>query len=120
MSLKSIVHELKGIKNGMSKWSAESKHWLCRPSKSHIVLDVTPIEPIQQGQWATLPPELLLDIIRRVRHLGLCVLLLSFVFRYVNHGAFPISLMQVIHSSPIFGSNFIFPQVFYVVFPLCV
>jgi hypothetical protein len=107
MSLKSIVHELKGIKNGMSKWSAESKHWLCRPSKSHIVLDVTPIEPIQQGQWAPLPPELLLDIIRRVRHLGLCVLLLSFVFRYVNHGGR--SLKRLLRQlSNVEGSHFLF------------
>jgi hypothetical protein len=107
MSSKSIVHELKGIKNGMSKWSAESKHWLCRPSKSHIVLDVTPIEPIQQGQWATLPPELLLDIIRRVRHLGLCVLLLSFVFRYVNHGGR--SLKRLLRQlSNVEGSHFLF------------
>ncbi|GAU49356.1 hypothetical protein TSUD_191820 [Trifolium subterraneum] len=57
MSLKSIV------KNGIG--SISSKCWLCR-SKSHDTSDVTPIEPIQQGQWANLPPELLLDIIRRV------------------------------------------------------
>jgi hypothetical protein len=68
MSFKSIVRELKGIKNGIgsiSKRSFESKHWLYR-SKSHVAPDVTPIEPIEQGQWASLPPELLLDIIRRV------------------------------------------------------
>ncbi|XP_027192404.1 tubby-like F-box protein 5 [Cicer arietinum] len=41
------------------------KHWLCLP-KSHVGEDVTPIEPFQQGQWASLPPELLLDIIQRV------------------------------------------------------
>ncbi|CAK8562270.1 unnamed protein product [Lathyrus sativus] len=57
MSLKSIVCELKGIKNRISK--------LCRGSKS-VAIDVTPTEPNQQGQWATLPPELLSDIIRRL------------------------------------------------------
>ena len=68
MSFKSIVRELKGMKSGIgsiSKRGAESKHWLCR-SKSHVAPDVTPIEPIEQGQWANLPPELLLDIIQRV------------------------------------------------------
>ncbi|CAL5197577.1 unnamed protein product [Lathyrus oleraceus] len=68
MSLKSIVRELKGMKNGIgsiSRRGGESKHWLSR-SKSHVAPDVTPTEPIQQGQWASLPPELLLDIIRRV------------------------------------------------------
>ncbi|XP_058766548.1 tubby-like F-box protein 2 [Vicia villosa] len=57
MSLKSIVSELKGIKNRLSK--------LCRGSKSDVVA-ITPTEPIQQGQWASLPPELLSDIIRRL------------------------------------------------------
>ncbi|CAJ2635575.1 unnamed protein product [Trifolium pratense] len=57
MSLKSIV------KNGIG--SGSSKRWISR-SKSHVASDVTPIEPIQQGQWANLPPELLLDIIRQV------------------------------------------------------
>jgi tubby and related proteins len=63
MSSKSLGRKLKGIKNGIG--SILSKHMLCR-SNSHVALDVTPIEPIQQGQWASLPPELLLDIIRRV------------------------------------------------------
>ncbi|PNY05255.1 tubby-like F-box protein 5-like [Trifolium pratense] len=57
MSLKSIV------KNGIG--SGSSKRWISQ-SKSHVASDVTSIEPIQQGQWANLPPELLLDIIRRV------------------------------------------------------
>lgn len=68
MPLKNIVREFKGMKNGIgskSKRGGDSKHWLCR-SKSHVAPDVTPFEPIQQGQWASLPPELLLDIIRRV------------------------------------------------------
>ncbi|KEH20443.1 tubby-like F-box protein 5 [Medicago truncatula] len=63
MSSKSLGRKLKGIKNGIG--SIWSKHMFCR-SNSHVALDVTPIEPIQQGQWASLPPELLLDIIRRV------------------------------------------------------
>ncbi|KAI4314837.1 hypothetical protein L6164_027705 [Bauhinia variegata] len=70
MSLKSIVRELKEMKDGMGSISrrvAESKQWLSR-SKSHIAPDgpLPTFEPIQQGQWANLPPELLLDIIRRV------------------------------------------------------
>ncbi|XP_015964164.1 tubby-like F-box protein 5 [Arachis duranensis] len=70
MSFKSIVRELKEMRDGigsLSRRSAESKHWHSRV-KSHVVPDVTlnPLEPVQQGQWAHLPPELLLDIIRRV------------------------------------------------------
>ncbi|KAJ1393373.1 Tubby-like, C-terminal [Sesbania bispinosa] len=70
MSLKSIVRELKEMRDGIgsiSKRGVESRHWLGR-TKSHVAPDVlvTPFEPIQQGQWANLPPELLLDIIRRV------------------------------------------------------
>ncbi|XP_061342293.1 tubby-like F-box protein 5 [Gastrolobium bilobum] len=70
MSLKSIVRELKEMRDGIgsiSKRGAGSRHWHSR-TKSHIVPDVimTPLEPIQQGQWADLPSELLLDIIRRV------------------------------------------------------
>ncbi|XP_057421981.1 tubby-like F-box protein 5 [Lotus japonicus] len=70
MSLKSIVREIREMRDGIgsiSKRGAEGKHWL-RRTKSHIAPDVlvTPYEPVQQGQWANLPPELLLDIIRRV------------------------------------------------------
>ena len=70
MSFKSIVRELKEMRDGigsLSRRSAESKHWHSRV-KSHVVPDVTlnPLEPVQQGQWAHLPPELLLDIIHRV------------------------------------------------------
>ncbi|KAK7360035.1 hypothetical protein VNO77_02007 [Canavalia gladiata] len=70
MSLRSIVRELKEMRDGMgsiSKRDEESKHRLGR-TKSHVAPDVlvTPFEPIQQGRWANLPPELLLDIIRRV------------------------------------------------------
>ncbi|KAL5122654.1 Tubby-like F-box protein 2 [Glycine soja] len=70
MSLRSIVRELKEMRDGIgstSKRGAESKHRLSR-TKSHVAPDVlaTPFEPIQQGQWANLPSELLLDIIQRV------------------------------------------------------
>ncbi|KAJ1415326.1 Tubby-like, C-terminal [Sesbania bispinosa] len=70
MSFKSIVRELKEMRDGIgstSRRGAGSRHWHSR-AKSHIVPDITlaPIEPIQQGQWANLPSELLLDIVRRV------------------------------------------------------
>ncbi|RZB60971.1 Tubby-like F-box protein 5 isoform B [Glycine soja] len=70
MSLRSIVRELKEMRDGIgstSKRGAESKHWLSR-TKSHVAPDIlaTPFEPIQQGQWANLPSELLLDIIQRI------------------------------------------------------
>ncbi|KAK6150884.1 hypothetical protein DH2020_015816 [Rehmannia glutinosa] len=67
MSFKSIVRELKEMKDGigsMSRRGVEGKHW--RRTRSFIAPDVAPFEPIEQGQWANLPPELLLDIIRRV------------------------------------------------------
>lgn len=43
------------------------RHWRNR-TMSHIAPDQepSPLEIIQQGRWANLPPELLLDIIRRV------------------------------------------------------
>ncbi|XP_028760369.1 tubby-like F-box protein 2 [Neltuma alba] len=71
MSWKIMVRELKEMRDGMSNMSkrgAEYKQWHSRKAKSHIAPDVTlpPVDPIQQGQWANLPPELLLDIIRRV------------------------------------------------------
>ncbi|KAF7828873.1 tubby-like F-box protein 2 [Senna tora] len=71
MSLRSIVRELKEMRDGMgsiSKRNSDGKQWNSR-TKSHIAPDVPlppPVEPVQQGQWANLPPELLLDIIRRV------------------------------------------------------
>ncbi|CAL5343420.1 unnamed protein product [Camellia sinensis] len=49
----------------MSKRRVEGKHW-CNRTRSHITLDVAPSEPVEQGKWANLPPELLLDIIWRV------------------------------------------------------
>ncbi|CAA2963968.1 tubby-like F-box 5 [Olea europaea subsp. europaea] len=68
MSFKGIVRELKEIKDGTgstSKKGVEGKRWLSR-NRSHIAPDVALFKPIQQGNWANLPPELLLDIIRRV------------------------------------------------------
>ncbi|KAL3630276.1 Tubby-like F-box protein 5 [Castilleja foliolosa] len=65
MSFKSIVRELKDGIGSMSRRGFEFKHWRSR-TRSFIAPDVTPAEPIEQGQWASLPPELLLDIIRRV------------------------------------------------------
>lgn len=68
MALKSIVRELMEIKDGIgskSRRGVEGKHWPNR-TRSHIAPDVAPLEPIEQGQWANLPPELLLDIISRV------------------------------------------------------
>ncbi|CAN4083294.1 unnamed protein product [Withania somnifera] len=53
-----------GIGN-ISRKGAERKHWSNR-TRSHIVPDVSLSDPIEQGQWTNLPPELLLDIIRRV------------------------------------------------------
>ena len=53
-----------GIGN-TSKRGVEGKHWRNR-TRSHIAPDIAPSEPIEQGQWANLPPELLLDIIQRV------------------------------------------------------
>ncbi|CAL5321810.1 unnamed protein product [Camellia sinensis] len=68
MSFKSIARELREMKDGMgsiSKRRVEGKHW-CNRTRSHIAPDVAPSEPVEQGKWANLPPELLLDIIQRV------------------------------------------------------
>ncbi|XP_024628855.1 tubby-like F-box protein 2 [Medicago truncatula] len=65
MSLKSIVQEPKGIKNGISKQGPESEHLLHR-IVSHLAMDSLPIKPLPKGEWETLPRELLLDIIRKV------------------------------------------------------
>lgn len=68
MLLKSFVRELKEMKEGIgniSRRGGEGKQWRHR-TRTHIAPDVTSYEQIQQGQWANLPPELLLDIIRRV------------------------------------------------------
>ncbi|KAL8473297.1 hypothetical protein ACS0TY_030217 [Phlomoides rotata] len=68
MSFKGIVRELKELKDGigsLSRRGSERKHWRSR-TRSFVAPDVAPHTPIEQGQWANLPPELLLDIIRRV------------------------------------------------------
>ncbi|KAK9948597.1 hypothetical protein M0R45_004165 [Rubus argutus] len=71
MSFKHIVRELRDMKDGigsMSKRVGERKLWHSR-TMSHIAPDLSPKPPIhliKQGQWANLPPELLLDIIQRV------------------------------------------------------
>lgn len=53
-----------GIGN-ISRRGVEGKHWRSR-TRSHIAPDIPPTELVHQGKWANLPPELLLDIIRRV------------------------------------------------------
>lgn len=69
MSLKGIVRELKEMKDGignLSRRSIERKNWRSR-TRSHVAPDqATTYESVEQGRWANLPPELLLDIIRRV------------------------------------------------------
>ncbi|KAH6825510.1 tubby like protein 2 [Perilla frutescens var. hirtella] len=68
MSFKSIVRELKELKDGigsMSRRGVEGKHWRSR-TRSFVAPDVATCVPTEQGQWANLPPELLLDIVRRV------------------------------------------------------
>ncbi|XP_031255035.1 tubby-like F-box protein 5 [Pistacia vera] len=70
MSFKSIIRELKEMKDGIgsiSRRGVEGKN--CRNrKKSHIAPDqaLFPSDSNQQSQWANLPPELLLDIVRRV------------------------------------------------------
>ncbi|PHT36656.1 hypothetical protein CQW23_24356, partial [Capsicum baccatum] len=69
MSFKCIVRELKEMKDGIGSISrrgeVEGRHWRNR-TRTHIAPDVVPFDPDQQGQWANIPPELLLDIVRRV------------------------------------------------------
>lgn len=71
MSWKSILRELKVIKDGfenMSSRRSECRRWRNR-TRSHIAPDQAPQPselPLEQGRWANLPPELLLDIIKRV------------------------------------------------------
>ncbi|XP_057770044.1 tubby-like F-box protein 5 [Salvia miltiorrhiza] len=66
MSFKSIIKELKDGIGSMSRRGAEGKHWRNR-TRSFVAPDMaTHSTPSEQGQWASLPPELLLDIIRRV------------------------------------------------------
>ncbi|XP_071695932.1 tubby-like F-box protein 5 isoform X2 [Rutidosis leptorrhynchoides] len=68
MSFKGIVQELREMRDGIgsiSRRGIEGRHWRNR-TRSHIAPDVASSELIDQGQWANLPPELLLDIIHRV------------------------------------------------------
>ncbi|KAJ8544793.1 hypothetical protein K7X08_017376 [Anisodus acutangulus] len=68
MSFKSIVRELREMKDGIgniSRRGVEGRNWRNR-AQSHIAPDVASFEPSEQGQWANIPPELLLHIIRRV------------------------------------------------------
>ncbi|XP_009610594.1 tubby-like F-box protein 5 [Nicotiana tomentosiformis] len=68
MSFKSIVRELREMKDGIgsiSRRGMEGRRWRNR-TRSHIAPEVSHFDPDQQGQWANLPSELLLDIIRRV------------------------------------------------------
>uniref|UniRef100_A0A1J3FC88 Tubby-like F-box protein n=1 Tax=Noccaea caerulescens TaxID=107243 RepID=A0A1J3FC88_NOCCA len=64
MSLKSILRDLKEVRDGLGGISKRS--WSSK--SSHIAPDqtTTPPEDISQSPWASLPPELLHDIIRRV------------------------------------------------------
>ncbi|KAI4381719.1 hypothetical protein MLD38_007768 [Melastoma candidum] len=70
MSFKSIVRELREIKEGMgnvSKRGLENRSRRSRTSSFIAPENAGPSLPlVEQGQWANLPPELLLDIIRRV------------------------------------------------------
>ncbi|KAI5392931.1 tubby-like F-box protein 5 [Lathyrus oleraceus] len=83
MSFKSIVREIKEMKEGigiMYRKKVEAKN-MYRHGKSHIApecsspisISLSPIETpssssssLSQSKWASLPPELLLDIIQRV------------------------------------------------------
>ncbi|KAI4386765.1 hypothetical protein MLD38_004668 [Melastoma candidum] len=70
MSFKSIVRNLREIKEGMgnvSKQGSENRSRRSRTSSFIAPENAGPSLPlVEQGQWANLPPELLLDIIRRV------------------------------------------------------
>ncbi|KAK9670202.1 hypothetical protein RND81_13G185400 [Saponaria officinalis] len=66
MSFKGIVKEMKEGIGNLSRRGSEGRFWRGR-SRSHIAPDqAVQSEDVEQGQWANLPPELLLDIIWRV------------------------------------------------------
>ncbi|XP_042494212.1 tubby-like F-box protein 5 [Macadamia integrifolia] len=70
MSLKSIVRELKEMRDGIGNMSwrgVEGKHAPSR-TRSHINSDGYRLHvgSLQQSRWANLPPELLLDVIQRL------------------------------------------------------
>ncbi|POO02498.1 F-box domain containing protein [Trema orientale] len=72
MSFRSIVRELREMKDGigsMSRRVGEGKHWRSRTRSQTAIVPDEPLSltcVIHQSQWANLPPELLLDILRRV------------------------------------------------------
>lgn len=73
MSFKIIVRELREMKDGignMSKRVGEGMQWrgLTRSQTAVVPDEASPslIDPNHQSQWTNLPPELLLDILRRV------------------------------------------------------
>lgn len=66
MSLKFLVREWRELRDAIRRKNrGKGKHWRNR-ARSHIAPDLAPSEPIEQGKWADMPPELLLDIIQRV------------------------------------------------------
>ncbi|GAB2282740.1 Tubby-like F-box protein 5 [Dionaea muscipula] len=65
MTFKGIVRELKEITDGIGNVSIRGRNWHNR-GRSHIAPDQATCHSLEQGRWANLPPELLLDIIRRV------------------------------------------------------
>ncbi|KAL9253601.1 Tubby-like F-box protein 5-like protein [Drosera capensis] len=68
MSFKGIVRELMELKDGIgniSRTRFEGRRWRSH-GRSHIAPDQGPLYALEQGKWEDLPPELLLDIIRRV------------------------------------------------------
>jgi len=71
----------------------------------NVAPDVTPVEPIQQGQWVSL----LLDLIRRVEELETSRPARAVEPQQCEKIAFPISVKQVIIYSPTFWSNPIYP-----------
>ncbi|CAM8917880.1 unnamed protein product [Rhodiola kirilowii] len=71
MALKSIVRELKEIRDGIGKKGkngTERRHFSYPVGRSHIAPEHSPPpnEFTQQSRWANMPPELLADIIQRV------------------------------------------------------
>lgn len=70
MSFKNIVRELKGMKDGIGSMSKRGTNRLQMRNRgrSHIAPEQCPslTTSAEQGPWANLPPELLLDIIQRL------------------------------------------------------
>ncbi|CAM8904105.1 unnamed protein product [Rhodiola kirilowii] len=68
MSFKSIVRKLRDMKEKFGdKGRQDSSRHAGRRTRSHVApVGATSGEPVQQGSWENIPPELLWDIIRRV------------------------------------------------------